>query len=143
MAIARETVELYEKQLNRLSRQNLEEFEKAYRAGEVGTLDVFRTQEDYERVTSALRNPNCRHVNEATKESRQQREGQIHSCDDRPRGWRIRTWCQPDIGESRASSRAARIFIQQPIAFSRNDLVSILQKDLCEIVIFTSQDQGE
>jgi len=51
MAIARETVELYEKQLKRLSRQNLEEFEKAYRAGEVGTLDVFRTQEDYNRVT--------------------------------------------------------------------------------------------
>ena len=28
MAIARETVELYEKQLQRLSRQNLEEFER-------------------------------------------------------------------------------------------------------------------
>ena len=52
MAVAREMVEFYEEHLNRLSRQNLEEFEEAYRAGEVGTLEVFRTQKDYNRVTA-------------------------------------------------------------------------------------------
>ena len=29
------------------------------------------------------------------------------------------------------------------IAFNRNDLMSILQKDLCEMVICTSRDQEE
>ena len=51
LSIAGETVELYEKELNLLSKTNLEEFEKAYKAGEVGTLEVLRAQEDFNRVS--------------------------------------------------------------------------------------------
>ncbi len=50
LRIARDTVRLYEEQLNPLSRRNLGEFETAYRAGEVGTLEVLRAQEDRNRV---------------------------------------------------------------------------------------------
>lgn len=50
LRIARDTVRLYEEQLNPLSRKNLDQFEIAYRAGEVGTLEVLRAQEDRNRV---------------------------------------------------------------------------------------------
>ncbi len=50
LAVARETVRIYEQQLNQLSRATLDSFERAYRAGEVGTLEVLRAQEDYNRT---------------------------------------------------------------------------------------------
>ena len=48
--IAKTLLDLYEKELNRLSQQNLDDVEKAYRAGEVGTLQVLRAQEDLNRT---------------------------------------------------------------------------------------------
>ncbi|MCZ6691845.1 MAG: TolC family protein [Planctomycetota bacterium] len=51
LALARESVDLFEKDLNRLSQENLEQFETAYRAGEVGTLEVLRAQEDFIRIS--------------------------------------------------------------------------------------------
>ena len=50
LELARKVLDTYEKELNRLSRKNVEDFEKAYRAGEVGTLEVLRAQEDANRV---------------------------------------------------------------------------------------------
>ncbi len=50
---ARETVRTYESEINRLSQSNLEAFQKAYQAGEVGTLEVLRAQEDFNRVSEA------------------------------------------------------------------------------------------
>jgi len=47
---AGQSVQLYQKQLNRLSRKNLEQFQRAYRLGEVGTLKVLRAQEDFNRI---------------------------------------------------------------------------------------------
>lgn len=48
--LGRRVMETYEKDLNRLSQKNLEDFERAYRAGEVGTLEVLRAQEDANRT---------------------------------------------------------------------------------------------
>ncbi len=47
---AKATLDLYERELNRLSRQNLEDIERAYRAGQVSTLEVIRAQEDLNRT---------------------------------------------------------------------------------------------
>ena len=52
LALAQERVEIYETELNRLSESNVQQLERAYRAGEVGTLEVLRAQDDYNRVTS-------------------------------------------------------------------------------------------
>ncbi len=53
LSIARDTVNLYETELNVLSQRNLATIETAYRAGEVGTLEVLRAQEDLIRVALA------------------------------------------------------------------------------------------
>lgn len=50
LALARSTLELYEKQLNALSKQNLDDVERAYKAGEVGTLELLRAQENFNRT---------------------------------------------------------------------------------------------
>ena len=52
LALAGESVTLYEQELNRLSLENLQALERAYRAGEVGTLQVLRAQEDHNRVSA-------------------------------------------------------------------------------------------
>lgn len=49
LALAKATLDLYEKELNRLSKQNLGDVERAYRAGQVGTLEFLRAQEDFTR----------------------------------------------------------------------------------------------
>lgn len=53
LGIAGDTVNLYETELNILSQRNLATIETAYRAGEVGTLEVLRAQEDLIRVALA------------------------------------------------------------------------------------------
>ncbi len=50
---ARSVVESYERELNRLAQQNLDDMRKAYEAGEVGTLQILRAQEDLNRVKAA------------------------------------------------------------------------------------------
>ncbi len=47
---AKATLDLYEKELNRLSRQNVDDIERAYGAGQVSTLEVIRAQEDLNRT---------------------------------------------------------------------------------------------
>jgi cobalt-zinc-cadmium efflux system outer membrane protein len=50
---ARSVVESYERELNKLAQQNLDDMQKAYKAGEVGTLQILRAQEDLNRVKAA------------------------------------------------------------------------------------------
>lgn len=50
LRIAQETIAVYEGEILRLARSNLDGFERAYRAGEVGTLELLRAQEDYNRA---------------------------------------------------------------------------------------------
>ncbi len=50
---ARSVVESYEKELNRLAQENVVDIERAYQAGEVGTLEILRAQEDLTRVREA------------------------------------------------------------------------------------------
>lgn len=50
LRIAEETIAVYEGEILRLARTNLDGFERAYRAGEVGTLELLRAQEDYNRA---------------------------------------------------------------------------------------------
>lgn len=50
---ARNVVETYEREMNRLARQNLDDTQRAYEAGEVGTLEVLRAREDLARVRGA------------------------------------------------------------------------------------------
>ena len=47
---ARTVVESYERELNRLAQQNADDIQKAYQAGEVGTLQILRAQEDLNLV---------------------------------------------------------------------------------------------
>ncbi len=51
LALAKNTLDIYEKELNTLSKQNLDDMEKAYRAGEVGTLEFLRAREDFNRIS--------------------------------------------------------------------------------------------
>ncbi len=51
LELAEQRVEIYEQELNRLSESNVQQLERAFRAGEVGTLEVLRAQEDYNRIT--------------------------------------------------------------------------------------------
>lgn len=50
---ARTVVESYERDLNKLAQQNLDDTVRAYQAGEVGTLQVLRAQDDLNRVRAA------------------------------------------------------------------------------------------
>ncbi len=49
----RTLVESYERDLNRLAQQSLDDMLRAYKVGEVGTLQVLRAQEDLNRVKAA------------------------------------------------------------------------------------------
>lgn len=51
LGLAKTTLDLYEKELNRLSKENMEDVQKAYKGGEVGTLELLRAQEDFTRVS--------------------------------------------------------------------------------------------
>ena len=49
--LATDTLTIYERELNRLSQQNLADIERAFEAGEVGALEVLRAQDDFAEVT--------------------------------------------------------------------------------------------
>ncbi|MBL4845872.1 MAG: TolC family protein [Planctomycetes bacterium] len=54
LAMARQTVELFQTGLQGLSQENLRQFQKAYEAGEVGTLAVLRARDDLNQVALGL-----------------------------------------------------------------------------------------